>query len=154
MFNAAASVRMLHVPYKGAGPALTDLIGGQVQATFTSLPSAAQYGKRGQLRALAVTSAKRSASFPEVPTLAEGGVPGFDVNPWFGLLAPAGTPREVVQRLNADVNALLSTPDLREKFAATGAEPLPSTPERFAEMLRSDLVKWGKVVRDSGARVD
>lgn len=154
MFNAAASVRMVHVPYKGAGTALTDLIGGQVHATFTSVASAAQYVKRGQLRALAITSARRSASFPEVPTLAEGGIKGFDVNPWFGLLAPGGTPRELVQRINADVNTLLATAEVRDKFAAVGAEPLATTPERFGDMLRDDLAKWGKVVRDSGAKVD
>lgn len=154
MFNAAAGVRMVHVPYKGAAPAMTDLIGGQVQAVFTSLPSVAQFVKSGKLRALAVTSASRSPAMPDVPTLAESGLAGFDVNPWFGLLAPAGTPAAVVQRINSDVNALLATADVKEKFAASGAEPLATTPERFAEMLRDDLLKWARVVRLSGAKVD
>ena len=154
MFNAAAGVRLLHVPYKGAAPALADLMGGQIQAVFTSLPSVAGLVKGGKLRALAVTSAARSPALPEVPTLAESGLPGFDVNPWFGLLAPAGTPAAVVQRINSDVNALLATADVKDKFAASGADPLATTPERFAEMLREDLAKWARVVRESGAKVD
>ena len=154
MFAAAAGVRLLHVPYKGAAPAITDLIGGQVQAVFTSLPSVAQFVQRGQLKALAVTSGTRSPAFPEVPTFAEAGVRGIDVSPWFGLLAPAGTPAAVIQRVNADVNALLATAEVRERFAATGADVLSSSPERFAELLRDDLAKWAQVVRESGARVD
>jgi tripartite-type tricarboxylate transporter receptor subunit TctC len=154
MFAGAAGAQMLHVPYKGAAPAITDLIGGQVQAVFTSLPSVAQFVQRGQLRALAVTSAARSPAFPDVPTLAEAGLKGIDVNPWFGLLAPAGTPAPVVQRINADVNALLATAEVRERFAASGADVLASTPERFGEILRDDLARWAKVVRESGARID
>jgi tripartite-type tricarboxylate transporter receptor subunit TctC len=154
MFAGAAGAQMLHVPYKGAAPAITDLIGGQVQAVFTSLPSVAQFVQRGQLRALAVTSATRSPAFPDVPTLAEAGLRGIDVNPWFGLLAPAGTPAAVVQRINADVNVLLATADVRERFAASGADVLSSSPERFAETMREDLARWARVVRESGARID
>ncbi|MCA3177698.1 MAG: Bug family tripartite tricarboxylate transporter substrate binding protein [Burkholderiales bacterium] len=154
MFAGAAGAQMLHVPYKGAAPAITDLIGGQVQAVFTSLPSVAQFVQRGQLRALAVTSAGRSPAFPDVPTLAEAGLKGIDVNPWFGLLAPAGTPAAVVQRVNADVNALLATAEVRERFAASGADVLSMSPERFGELMREDLAKWARVVRESGARID
>jgi tripartite-type tricarboxylate transporter receptor subunit TctC len=154
MFAGAAGVQMLHVPYKGAAPAITDLIGGQVQAVFTSLPSVAQFVQRGQLRALAVTSGSRSPAFPDVPTLAEAGLKGIDVNPWFGLLAPAGTPAAVVQRINADVNALLATTEVRERFAASGADVLSMSPERFGELMRDDLAKWARVVRESGARID
>lgn len=154
MVAGAAGAQMLHVPYKGAAPAITDLVGGQVQAVFTSLPSVAQFVQRGQLRALAVTSATRSPAFPDVPTLAEAGLRGIDVNPWFGLLAPAGTPAAVVQRINADVNALLATTEVRERFAASGADVLSSSPERFAETMREDLARWARVVRESGARID
>jgi tripartite-type tricarboxylate transporter receptor subunit TctC len=154
MFGAAAGVQMLHVPYKGAAPAITDLIGGQVQAVFTSLPSVAGFIQRGQLRALAVTSPARSPAFPEIPTLAESGVRGMDVSPWFGLLAPAATPAAVVARINADVNALLATQEVKERFASSGADVLSSSPERFAELMRDDLARWAKVVRQSGAQVD
>jgi tripartite-type tricarboxylate transporter receptor subunit TctC len=154
MVAGAAGAQMLHVPYKGAAPAITDLIGGQVQAVFTSLPSVAQFVQRGQLRALAVTSSTRSPAFPDVPTLAEAGLKGIDVNPWFGLLAPAGTPAAVVQRINADVNALLATAEVRERFAASGADVLSSSPERFADTMREDLARWARVVRESGARID
>ncbi|MFM1991497.1 MAG: hypothetical protein RJA99_4454 [Pseudomonadota bacterium] len=154
MFANAAGVQLLHVPYKGAAPAITDLIGGQIQAVFTSLPSVAGFVQRGQLKALAVTSAARSAAFPDVPTLAEQGLRGFDVNPWFGLLAPAGTPAATVQRISADVGALLGTPEVRERFAGSGAEPMVTSPERFAMILREDLERWAKVVKQSGAQVD
>ncbi|MCX7229531.1 MAG: tripartite tricarboxylate transporter substrate binding protein [Burkholderiales bacterium] len=153
MFGAAAGVQMLHVPYKGAAPAITDLIGGQVQAVFTSLPSVAGFIQRGQLRALAVTSPARSPAFPDLPTLGESGVRGMEVSPWFGLLAPAATPAATVARINADVNALLAMADVRERFAASGADVLSGSPERFAELLREDLARWARVVRQSGAQV-
>lgn len=154
LFASATAVKMTHVPYKGAGPALTDTIGGRVQLSFTSLPSAVGHIKGGRLRAIALTSAKRSESMPEIPTLAESGLPGFDVNPWFGLLAPAGTPADVVNQLNRDINEALQSADVKEKFSKQGAVPLVMTPAQFAAQLKRDLETWEKVVRDSGAKID
>jgi tripartite-type tricarboxylate transporter receptor subunit TctC len=154
LFASATGVKMTHVPYKGAGPALTDTIGGRVQLSFTSLPSAVGHIKGGRLRAIALTSAKRSESMPEIPTLADTGLPGFDVNPWFGLLAPAGTPADVVNQLNRDINEALHSADVKEKFSKQGAVPLVMTPAQFAAQLKQDLETWEKVVRDSGAKID
>jgi tripartite-type tricarboxylate transporter receptor subunit TctC len=154
MFNSAAQVKLVHVPYKGAAPALQDLVGGQIHLVFTSMPSVAQFIRAGTLRALAVTSAKRSETFREIPTIAESGYPGFDVNPWFGLFVPAGTPPAIVKQLNADINAVLKHKDTAEKFAAQGAEIFETTPEQFTSILQADVAKWSKIVRDSGAKID
>ena len=154
MFDSAAGVIMTHVPYKGAGPALADLIGGQVQVSFTSMPSVIGHIKSGKLRAIAVTSKARSETLPELPTLAESGLAGFDVNPWFGLLAPAGTPAAIVNQLNREINDLLATPDLRARFAGQGAVPYATSPAEFAALLKQDIEKWAKVVKDSGAKID
>lgn len=154
MFNAAAQVKLVHVPYKGAAPALQDLLGGQIHLVFTSMPSVAQFIRAGTLRPLAVTSAKRSEAFKDIPTIAESGFPGFDVNPWFGLFVPAGTPPAVVKQLNADINVALKAKDVVEKFNAQGAEVVETSPEQFAQILHADIAKWGKIVRDSGARLD
>jgi tripartite-type tricarboxylate transporter receptor subunit TctC len=154
MVNQRANIHMQHVPYKGAGPALQDLMGGQIQVVFTSLPSVAGLIRSGQVRPLALTSAKRSPSFHDIPTLAESGLSGFDVNPWFGLMAPAGTPPEVVRKINADVRELLASKDVADKFAAQGAEPLATTPEQFAGIVKGDIAKWSDVVKASGAKVD
>ena len=154
MFDSAAGVKMTHVPYKGAGPALADLIGGQVQVSFTSMPSVIGHIKGGKLRAIAVTSRARSDTLPELPTLAESGLPGFDVNPWFGLFAPAATPAAIVSQLNREINELLATADLRARFAGQGAVPLATSPAEFAALLKQDIEKWAKVVKDSGAKID
>jgi len=154
MFNSAAGVKMMHIPYKGAGAALADLIGGQVQVSFTSMPSVIGHIKGGKLRAIAVTSRARSETLPELPTLAESGLPGFDVNPWFGLFAPAGTPAAIVSQLNREINELLATPDVRARFAGQGAVPLASSPAEFAALLKQDIEKWAKVVKESGAKID
>jgi tripartite-type tricarboxylate transporter receptor subunit TctC len=154
MFDGAAEVKMTHIPYKGAGPALADLIGGQVQVSFTSMPSVIGHIKGGKLRAIAVTSRARSETLPDVPTLAESGLSGFDVNPWFGLLAPAGTPAAIVGQLNREINELLATADLRTRFAGQGAVPLATSPAEFAALLKQDIEKWAKVVKDSGAKID
>ena len=154
MFDSAAGVKMTHIPYKGAGPALADLIGGQVQVSFTSMPSVIGHIKSGKLRAIAVTSRARSDTLPELPTLAESGLAGFDVNPWFGLLAPAGTPAAVVSQLNREINELLATADLRARFAGQGAVPLATSPAEFAALLKQDIEKWAQVVKDSGAKID
>ena len=154
MFNAAAGVKLSHVPYRGAAPAMQDLLAGQINVVFTSLPSVAGHIRQGSLQPLAVTSSKRAPAFPAIATLGEAGLAGFDVNPWFGLFAPAGVPAAVVQKINADVNELLRSKDIEERFAAQGAEAYATSPAQFAEVLKADIVKWGQVVKASGATVD
>jgi tripartite-type tricarboxylate transporter receptor subunit TctC len=154
MFNTATGVKLVHVPYRGAAPAMQDLMGGQIQLVFTSLPSVAGAIKQGTLHPIAVTSAKRAASFSQIPTIAEAGYRDFDVNPWFGLFAPAKVPAQVVRKINADVNEVLRLPDVVEKFMAQGAEPYATDPKQFAAVLHSDIAKWSQVVKASGARVD
>jgi tripartite-type tricarboxylate transporter receptor subunit TctC len=154
MFNTATGVKLVHVPYRGAAPAMQDLMGGQIQLVFTSLPSVAGAIKQGTLHPIAVTSAKRAASFSQIPTIAEAGYRDFDVNPWFGLFAPAKVPAQVVRKINADVNEVLRSPDVVEKFMAQGAEPYATDPKQFAAVLHSDIAKWSQVVKASGASVD
>lgn len=154
MFNAAAGVKMQHVPYRGAAPALTDLAGGQIQVVFTSMPSVAGHLRSGKMRALAVTSGTRAEAFKEIPTIAESGYAGFDVNPWFGLFATGGTPAAVVQQLNAAINDTLRDPEVIDKFKGQGAEVYMTSPAQFAAVLETDIAKWSKVVKDSGAKVD
>jgi len=153
-FKHAAGVDLLHVPYKGSGPALTDLMGGQVQLMFDSMPSSMPFIQAGKLRALAVTTARRSTALPQLPTVAEAGLPGFDMSTWYGLWAPAGTPREVVARLGTEVAAIVRLPAVRERLLALGAEPVGNTPDEFAAFNRSELAKWARIVKQSGARVD
>ncbi len=153
-FKIAAGVDLLHVPYKGSAPALTDLIGGQVQLMFDSLPSAMPHLKAGTIRPLAVTTTQRSAALPDVPTLAESGFPGFSISTWYGVWAPAGTPAAVVQRLSREIGAIVRTPEVRQQFAGLGAEPVGNTPEEFAAYTRSELAKWAGIVKRSGAKVD
>jgi tripartite-type tricarboxylate transporter receptor subunit TctC len=154
MLNSETGIRMVHVPYKGVAPALTDLIGGQVDAAFASVPSVIQHIQSGAVRALAISSGARSAAVPDVPTIAEASVPGFDVNPWWGILAPAGTPRAIVSRINADVGDILKTNDMRAFLKTQGADALITTPEAFLALLEADVAKWAKVVKASGARID
>lgn len=154
MFGSAAGVKLTHVPYRGAAPAMQDLMGGQIQLVFTSLPSVAGAIKQGTLRPLAVTSARRAAAFSDIPTVAEAGFKDFDVNPWFGLFAPAKVPPQVIAKINADVNELLKAREVQEKFLGQGAEPYITTPQEFASVLKADIDKWGKVVKASGASVD
>jgi tripartite-type tricarboxylate transporter receptor subunit TctC len=154
MFNAAAQVSMTHVPYRGAAPAIQDLMGGQIQVVFTSMPSVKGFIDNRSLVPLAVTSVNRAPGYDAIPTIAESGYPGFDVSPWFGLFAPAGTPPAVVNKINADVNALLANRAMIDKFAAQGAVPYPTSPQTFGKILDEDIEKWGKVVRDSGAVVE
>jgi tripartite-type tricarboxylate transporter receptor subunit TctC len=154
MVSTEAGVRLMHVPYRGAAPALADLMSGQIQAVFTSLPSVIGHIRDGAVRPIAVTSAKRAGAAPGVPTIAESGVSGFDVNPWFGLLAPAGTPPGIVRQINGDVGAALKEKDTIEKFTGQGAEPLVTTPEQFLALLQADVAKWAKVVKASGAKLD
>ena len=147
LFKTMAGVDMTHVPYKGSAPALTDLIGGQVQVMFDNLPSSLPQIKAGKLRAIAVTSTQRAPALPDVPTIAESGLPGFEATSWFGVVAPAGTPPAIVARLNADVNQWLQTPDAREKLLAQGAAAAGGSPEQFAAYIRAETEK-------SGAKVD
>jgi tripartite-type tricarboxylate transporter receptor subunit TctC len=154
MLQRAAGIELIHVPYKGAAQALPDLMGGQVDLYSSSVSSVIGQIKGGKVRAIVVASAKRSPALPNVPTVAESGYPGFDADSWYGLLMPAGTPQAIVQRVNAEVNELLSLPDLRERIGAEGGEALGGTSERFAALLKADLAKWGNAVRQSGAKVD
>ena len=154
LFKSMAGVDMTHVPYKGAAPAMNDLIGGQIQLMFDNLASSLAQVRGGKIRALAVTTAQRSALAPELPTIAESGLPGFDISTWFGVFVPAGTPREVVDRLHAEFAKALAAPDIREKMLNLGAEPVASRPEEFAAYIRAEADKYARVIRASGARAD
>lgn len=154
MVNLDAKTRLAHIPYKGAGPALTDLLGGRIDAVFTSAPSISQQVEAGNVRPLAVTSHERSRQFPKLPTIAESGYPDFDVNPWFGLFAPKGTSAKIVEKINTDIAALLKEPDTIKTIAIHGASPLATTPEQFKKMLDRDIKKWAVVVHESGAGTD
>jgi tripartite-type tricarboxylate transporter receptor subunit TctC len=154
MFNTMAGVKLMHVPYKGVTGAFSDLLGGQISLMFPGAPIAVPQVKAGKLRALGTTGAKRTPAAPEVPTIAEAALPGYEVSVWYGILAPAGTPPTVISRLNTEIVRIVQLPDIRERWAALGAEPLHSAPEQFAAFLKNDLGKWAKVVRDSGAKID
>jgi tripartite-type tricarboxylate transporter receptor subunit TctC len=154
LFKTMAGVDMTHVPYKGAAPAMNDLIGGQVQLMFDNLASSLAQVRAGRIKALAVTTARRSALAPELPTIAESGLPGFDINTWFGIFVPAGTPPEVVERLHAEFARALAAPDVRERMIALGAEPAGSKPEEFAAYIRAEADKYARVIRASGAKAD
>jgi len=154
LFKVMAGVQITHVPYKGSAPALTDLIGGQVQLMFDNLPSSLPQIKGGKLRAVAVTSTTRAAALPEVPTVAESGLPGFEASSWFGILAPAGTPKDIIAKIDADVQKWLATPEAKEKLLSQGANAAGGSPEDFARHIQAETAKWAKVVKDSGAKVD
>lgn len=154
LFKTMAGVDMAHIPYKGAAGAMQDLIGGRVDLMFDNLASSLSQVKGGRVRALAVTTPKRTKLAPELPTIAESGLPGFDISTWFGIFVPAGTPRPVVDRLHAEFTRALAAPDVREKMLALGAEPVGSTPEQFAAYVKAEAAKYAKLVRTSGARVD
>ncbi|HET7401421.1 MAG TPA: tripartite tricarboxylate transporter substrate binding protein [Usitatibacter sp.] len=150
LFKSLAGVDIVHVPYKGSAPAVSDLMGGQVQLMFDNLPNVLPQVKAGRLRALATSGTARTPLAPDLPTVAEAGVPGYEVMVWFGLVAPARTPREVVEKLNAEVKRILAMPDVRERFQAQGVEPVGSTPEQFGEHIRAQMSKWAKVVKEAG----
>jgi tripartite-type tricarboxylate transporter receptor subunit TctC len=154
LLQTAAGIKFQHIPYKGSAQAMTDLMGGQVQVYMSSVPTALSQIKAGKLRPLAVSSTKRVATLPDVPTIAEAGYKGFDANTWFGLVAPKGTPAAIVDKINAEVNKVLSSSDVKEKFAAEGGGPMGGSSQEFAALLKADHAKWGKVVKDSGAKVD
>ncbi len=154
LFNAMAGTRMRHVPYKGSAPALADTIAGQVHLTFDTMLSAMPHVKADKLRALAVTSPRRSPAAPDLPTVAESGLPGYEVIAWNGLLAPAGTPRDVIARLNDEVRQALQQPDIQERFLAQGFGAAYSTPEAFAGFIAAEIEKWARVVKASGASIE
>jgi tripartite-type tricarboxylate transporter receptor subunit TctC len=154
MFQRAAGVQTQHIPYKGAAQALTDVISGTVELYMSSVPTLIGQIRNGKLRALAVTSARRVDDLPNVPTINESGYQGFDAVTWFGLLAPAGTPRDVVTRISVEFNKALQNPELRKRLGDEGADPAGGTPEQFAALIKDEVPRWGKVVKESGARVD
>ncbi|MEM5432571.1 tripartite tricarboxylate transporter substrate binding protein [Cupriavidus oxalaticus] len=155
LFKTQTKTFMVHFPYKGSGPALTDLTGGTMQVMFDNLPSSMALIKAGKLKALAVTSAKPSPALPGVPTIAQAaGLPQYEASSWFGMLAPAGTPPEIIHRIQQEVAKALGAPAVRERLQAQGAEPVGNTPEQFAALIRAETTKWARVVKDSGAKVD
>jgi tripartite-type tricarboxylate transporter receptor subunit TctC len=154
LFKSMTGIDIVHVPYKGGAPAITDLIGGQVSMMIEVMPNAYQHVKAGKIRALAVTTAQRSAVAPDIPTIAESGVPGFEVSAWDGIWAPAGTPPAIVDRLNDAIRASLEDPPIREALFQRGAEPVPGTPAALGAHVVAEAARWAKVVRDSGATVD
>ncbi|WP_420476503.1 Bug family tripartite tricarboxylate transporter substrate binding protein [Noviherbaspirillum sp. ST9] len=152
--NAAARIKLVHVPYKGSSPAMVDAISGTLDLALSSVPSALSQIKAGKLRALAVTSATRSTSLPDVPTVAESGYKGFDVSTWYGLFVPAGTPKDVVARLNGEVNKLLETPEMKNAIHAQGAEPQAMSPEKFSALLQKDHGSMREVVKEAGVKIE
>jgi tripartite-type tricarboxylate transporter receptor subunit TctC len=154
LLGVMTGVNVVHVPYKGTAPSLTALLGGEVQFSFLGIPTALPHVRSGKLRVLAVSGKSRSSQLPDAPTVSEAGAPGYDVNPWYGVLAPAGTPRAIVARLNSDMAKIVRTPETRDKFAAQGAEPMTTTPEEYAATIRSDIALWTKMVKELGLRSD
>ena len=154
LFDTMAGTKMTHVPYKGGGPAMIDLVGGQVQIVYATAASAVPMIKATKIKGIAVTTIKRSALMPTIPTIAESGLPGFDANNWYGLLAPAKTPRAIVMRLNAEVTKVLAMPDVKDFLFNQGLDPAPGSPEKFGAYIKAEMAKWAKVVKDSGARAD
>ncbi|AMO22456.1 tripartite tricarboxylate transporter substrate binding protein [Ramlibacter solisilvae] len=154
LFNTMAGVKMQHVPYKGRAEAIPDLLGGRIQMIFDNMPSALPLVQKGELKGIAVTSAKRSPAAPEIPTIAESGLPGFEATSWFALLGAAGMPREVQMRINAETLKALAMPDVKEKLSKLGLEPNPGTPEALAGLIQSETAKWAKVVKESGAKIE
>ncbi len=154
LFKTMTGIEMVHIPYKGAAPAVVDLLGGQVSLAFVSLPAALPHIKAGKLTALGISAPQRSAVAPEVPTIAESGLAGYALENWYGALAPAGTPKDVVNKLNSEIVKILQMPEVKERLNSQGFEIRTSTPEQFAAYIKSEIVKWAKIVKDSGAKVD
>jgi len=154
LFKIMTGTQFVHVPYKGSAQCLTDLASGQIQLIFDNLTSIAPHVKAGRVRGLGVSSLRRSLIFPDIPTIAEAGVPGYETNSWGGMVVPARTPRAIVTKLNAEINKALQSPELRERYAAIEAEPTGGTPEQFAAFVKTEAVKWADVVKKSGAKVD
>jgi len=153
-FSKLAGVDILHVPYKGSSPLVTDLLGGQIEMSFDTLTPVYQHVKGGKLRALAVTTGKRSAALPDVPTLAESGLKDFDLGTWFGVLAPAGTPKDIVARLNAEMVKIINTPDFKKRMAEVGAEPIGNSPAEMAKQIKDDTDKYARLVKEANVVID
>jgi len=151
MLKSMAHIDIVHVPYKGNAASLADLVAGRVQMMFSNLLTAGPQARAGKLRGIAISSGKRSPQAPDLPTISESGVPGYDLTPWYGVLFPAGTPRPIVMRLNQEIGGILTTPDMVERFRTQGIDLVTSTPEAFAALIKSEIPKWRKVVKDSGA---
>jgi tripartite-type tricarboxylate transporter receptor subunit TctC len=154
LLRTVSGAKLIHVPYKGAAPAVADLVGGQVQLAFSSMPAVLPHVKAGKLRALAVTASTRVAAVPDLPTIAESGYPGFDAVGWYAFVGPAGMPKQVVDKLNADVNRVLRLPEVKEKLTAQGLEPWEMAPDEFRSYTAAEISRWSKLVRDSGSKVD
>lgn len=154
LFKSRAKINLVHIPYKGTGPAVIDMLSGETQTMFGSVTGVITHVRTGRLRALAMTSPKRSSLLPEVPTLTEAGLSGIDVGSWTALVAPAGTPREIITRLNAEIHQITAAPDYRQQLEKQAIEPLTSSPEQFTAFIKSELEKWGKVIRDSKVKSD
>ncbi|MDP2627910.1 MAG: tripartite tricarboxylate transporter substrate binding protein [Candidatus Rokubacteria bacterium] len=154
LFSTMTQVQAVHVPYKGTGAAITDLIGGQVPLCFCTLPSVFPHVKSGRLRALAVTTARRTPAAPDIPTVAEAGVPGYEMSQWYGLLAPAGTPTPIIERLNSEIGKALKHPELRSRLQSEGAEAVGSSPQEFGAFFKAEIVKWTRIVQSTGMRAD
>ena len=154
LFKAMTGIHMLHVPYRAATSAVTDLVGGAIQLMMINTPVSGPLAQAGKVRAIGISSPQRSPTYPDVPTIAEQGVPGFEVTAWGGIVGPAHLPKDIVNRLNAEIRAALANPALRERFRFLGADPAPSSPEEFLELSRVETVKWAKIVKFSGARID
>jgi len=154
MFKFTAKVDMAHIPYKGSGPAIVDLVGGQIPFAFESMIPVLPHVKAGKLRALAVTSAKPSPVLPEIPTVAESGVPGFESIAWYGVVAPAGMPRDIIAKLNAEMARILNLPDIKQRLIEMGSPPVAGTPDQFGALIKSEIVKWGKVVKQAHVSLD
>jgi tripartite-type tricarboxylate transporter receptor subunit TctC len=152
VLKSQAKIDVVHIPHKGMAPALTDLMAGNVQMLIVSLPSVHAQMKSGRLRALGVTSAKRTTFIPELPTIAESGVPGYEASLWWGIFAPSKTPRPVVERLNGEIHKAMATPDMKKVFTEFGAEPSPTTPEAFSAMVKKEIAKWTKVVKEANIK--
>jgi tripartite-type tricarboxylate transporter receptor subunit TctC len=154
LFSVMAKVEMVHIPYKGSAPGLADLVGGQVLMFFDNITTSLPLAKAGKIRAIAVTTAKRSSVAPELPTIAESGLAGYDVSSWQGVFAPAGTPRPIISKLNTEIVRILGLPDVRERLTGLGADPVGNTPEQFAAYIKAEIAKWAALVKQTGARVD
>jgi tripartite-type tricarboxylate transporter receptor subunit TctC len=154
LFKSMTKTFMVHIPYRGSAPVVTDLLAGQVDVMFDNVPNVIQHVRAGKMKALGVSTAKRSALAPEVPSLNEAGVPGYDLSVWFGVLAPAGTHREIVQRLNTEIVRILQSPEVKERFLKQGVDVQTSTPEQFDAFVRSEVARWAKVIKDAGIRAD
>ncbi|MBI4206736.1 MAG: tripartite tricarboxylate transporter substrate binding protein [Betaproteobacteria bacterium] len=154
MIKSATGVKMTHVPYKGASPAITGLLGGEIAIYVSSIPPALPMMKAGRLKALGVTSAKRTATLPDVPTISESGVPGYEVTNWYGVMLPAGVSKDLVSRLNTEIARILRLPEVRQRFQGEGGDVAPNTPEQFAAFIKSEIAKWDKAIKASGAKVD